>query len=579
MAAAQRDGLQAEANGPLEGPLQEVNGITSTDHLHSTLATGHAAANQTGRPPEPLRGDSQEELDAVGSLQQESQSRLHFEVDSPPGSGATSPIRRNSRDDFGGYLAHQFAAGARKFKSAVGMSSRTERVSFMDLAQNPRLAAKARAELDPLGFAVPGGASSNGNTHANGREGDLERQSAAVNTVVADATEESRINAELAAQLTLRMQASRRALERLLGILQAMAKAEGAYVNVMRAVSHVNLVGDCDGSAMRAAMQRFSDLPYIISEGHGAVQSSLLEVTRGVQDVVNLVRKEATGIGVESQRSTRAVTCTRHSLETTFAEHQRACRAADALAALHHSTHTPPAGKAAAAAALMDPWLTEARCVTAQAALASAQQAERALLTGSLSRVRTLEARRADVMRVTIDAFLNTYSGGLVPLTAQAPALESLAGQVSAEDDLAELLASATAAQQTVQTLAQRQAAALEDVTQELLASPEILRQGEMWQWATGEGKWRERHCVLTRAGFLHCLASMGESLPVDSVALAQAAFITGDAPEFQLIETLAARVAVFSRERVLRYKAPCVEDCCEWAISLREGIAAARGP
>lgn len=70
-------------------------------------------------------------------------------------------------------------------------------------------------------------------------------------------------------------------------------------------------------------------------------------------------------------------------------------------------------------------------------------------------------------------------SGGLVPLTAQAPAIQGLARQVSAEDDLAELLASATAAQQTVQTLAQRQAAALEDVTQELLASPEILRCGK----------------------------------------------------------------------------------------------------
>lgn len=48
--------------------------------------------------------------------------------------------------------------------------------------------------------------------------------------------------------------------------VQAMAQAEAAYVRVMRTASHVNLSGDCDGPAMRAAMQRFSDLPYILSE-------------------------------------------------------------------------------------------------------------------------------------------------------------------------------------------------------------------------------------------------------------------------------------------------------------------------
>ena len=48
--------------------------------------------------------------------------------------------------------------------------------------------------------------------------------------------------------------------------MQAMQNAEGGYVKVMRAVSHVNLIGDCDGAAMRSALQRFSDMPYILSE-------------------------------------------------------------------------------------------------------------------------------------------------------------------------------------------------------------------------------------------------------------------------------------------------------------------------
>ena len=71
-----------------------------------------------------------------------------------------------------------------------------------------------------------------------------------------------------------------------------------------------------------------------------------------------------------------------------------------------------------------------------------------------------------------------------------------------------------------------------------------------MARWVVGKGHWRDSHCVLTRAGFLHCLSDIGDTLPEDTIALAHTAFITGDAPEFQLIETLPARVAVFSRER-----------------------------
>lgn len=48
-------------------------------------------------------------------------------------------------------------AGARRLRTAVERTIRTERVSFVDIAHNPWLAARARAELDPLGFSSPGG--------------------------------------------------------------------------------------------------------------------------------------------------------------------------------------------------------------------------------------------------------------------------------------------------------------------------------------------------------------------------------------------------------------------------------------
>ena len=55
------------------------------------------------------------------------------------------------------------------------------------------------------------------------RAAELERQSAAVGAIVADAAEESRVNTDLASLLCARLDASRRATERLLGVLQVRA--------------------------------------------------------------------------------------------------------------------------------------------------------------------------------------------------------------------------------------------------------------------------------------------------------------------------------------------------------------------
>ena len=55
------------------------------------------------------------------------------------------------------------------------------------------------------------------------------------------------------------------------------------------------------------------------------------------------------------------------------------------------------------------------RCVASHGALHAAQASERTLLTGGLGRVRTLEGRRAEVMRSTIDAFLQCYRSAPAP--------------------------------------------------------------------------------------------------------------------------------------------------------------------
>ena len=127
----------------------------------------------------------------------------------------------------------------------------------------------------------------------------------AVNT---EAEQESAINRELAHVMCARLDAARRATERLLGVLQvcpaqhspvvtcnavqvgrrlsryagsagnlrvynaavldlqACANAEAAYTRTLTAASRVKLVGDCDGASVRGALDGFSDLPFMVGQ-------------------------------------------------------------------------------------------------------------------------------------------------------------------------------------------------------------------------------------------------------------------------------------------------------------------------
>jgi hypothetical protein len=94
----------------------------------------------------------------------------------------------------------------------------------------------------------------------------------------------------------------------------------------------------------------------------------------------------------------------------------------------------------------------------------------------------------------------------------------------------------------------------------------------------SGAGAWRRAHCVLTRAGFLHAFASMDAAAPIDMLSLHRCQFEAGEAPVFNLFEAGAGAVPSWlgGRGRKVTFKAPTVEECCEWAIALREAIALA---
>lgn len=104
-------------------------------------------------------------------------------------------------------------------------------------------------------------------------------------------------------------------------------------------------------------------------------------------------------------------------------------------------------------------------------------------------------------------------------------------------------------------------------------------RQGDMARWLPVSNMWQECHFVLTRAGFLHWFHDMEHVRPLDCLNLARCQFEAGEAPTFNLVENNTGRLWFVSNWlRTVAFKAPSVEDCCEWAIALREAIAAARG-
>lgn len=68
---------------------------------------------------------------------------------------------------------------------------------------------------------------------------EIARQKAATDAITSDAEAESRINSELCGLMCKRLDAGRRATEKLLGVVQGLAGAEASYLRAMNAVSKV----------------------------------------------------------------------------------------------------------------------------------------------------------------------------------------------------------------------------------------------------------------------------------------------------------------------------------------------------
>lgn len=102
-----------------------------------------------------------------------------------------------------------------------------------------------------------------------------------------------------------------------------------------------------------------------------------------------------------------------------------------------------------------------------------------------------------------------------------------------------------------------------------------LCRQGQMARWVSGTGKWADCHFILTRSGFLHWLADAETVVPLGGLNLPKCHFEAGDAPKFNINED---QGGLFGKSKRMAFEAPSVEECCEWAIAVRESIAAHKG-
>ncbi len=160
----------------------------------------------------------------------------------------------------------------------------------------------------------------------------------------------------------------------------------------------------------------------------------------------------------------------------------------------------------------------------------------------------------------------------------------SLASAIDVHAEMASIENAMQHTQQAGQAFAAKRHEAVEAAQQELLCSPEIIKQGGLAR-STINGEWEECHCVLTKAGRLHWFAdasSVGKE--GGHAVLSRCQFEEGDAPAFYLMESglpIAKTLAVLGgapKQRRLGFKAASVEECCEWAIALREVIGGGGG-
>ncbi|KAG2499380.1 hypothetical protein HYH03_002955 [Edaphochlamys debaryana] len=404
-------------------------------------------------------------------------------------------------------------------------------------------------------------------------DAEIARQRATVAATEDDVEEESKVNRELAGRISERLENSCKILEGLAALLTALGQAEAAYAAAMAAAARVRLVGlEADDGDLRSAGEALMRLPSVISQAHSPLHGTLSGLAKDVSALLAAYRAAAREVSSEAATAQRSIDTARRGLATALADHVVACRGFETVLAERRAGRPTRAPES-------DPWASEGRLVQEQQTLQRWQDKERSLLKHGFKRLTELETRRLELSTQAMTMAVDSYRAALLPLQHDLDALTSVLRSIQPELKLNALRDMAATATRTAEGLASRQAECLHSVCHELFCSPEIARQGDLQIWEGANEKWRKCHFVLTRAGHLHWFTKAEDVRPLDSLALARCAFEAGKAPRFNILESAKGAGWLGGiRGRRVTFQAASVEECCDWAIAIREAIAVAAG-
>lgn len=226
--------------------------------------------------------------------------------------------------------------------------------------------------------------------------------------------------------------------------------------------------------------------------------------------------------------------------------------------------------------AKVDPWLTEGQLARGHTDLIEAQYTLRTFLASAFSHVRDAETLRIQVTKHVLQSLMRCYGSAveqiILPYTNN---LEKVVGLMDPDQEILDLSATVDSHAKMAGNMEVQHAEEESLRCGDLFSSPDIIRQGELESRETGCVEWSQSHFVLTQAGFLYWFTGKrAGSVPTDSINLSRSSFTGGNPPEFKISETVQG---IFSSKRTLVFRAPTVEDCCEWAISIREIITEAK--
>ncbi|MEW5303111.1 MAG: hypothetical protein WDW36_005835 [Sanguina aurantia] len=451
-----------------------------------------------------------------------------------------------------------------------------ERFSMDTITRSLDLAKAARREMDGRQHSMlidteRSGASSSSEFVVGVHDLEVLRQQAAADEVDKGVVEESGINKQTSDLVLLHLDRSRRCLQNLAKLLQALSAAESAYVAAMWSAAKMCIVCEGDDEQMRSAAASLCRLPSVISQAHRPLHANLTSLSLDVVKLLDSYRGASRELAAEAGEVARNINRGRRSLTQAVTEHGSVCRSFDLI--LGERARGRPSR-----APELDPWATEARLVQEHKALQQWQDLERGFLRASFSRVSELEALRTTLTKQVMSATGVGYRAALLPLQHDLLELADTLQTGQPAGCLSELKRMASTAGDHAQALAQKQALDVAGVCEDLFCSPEIERQGDMKQWNASTSVWSQCHFVLTRAGYLHWFSSMGHLQPLDMLHLARCQFEQGEASHFSITEVRSGGWLVGSKSRKLTFQASGVEECCEWAIAIREAIAVACG-